>query len=96
MARMVQLRVMHDGGVAVNGVMSMRTLSESIDMLQRLVATADQWKRRYEIELMAHLDVQNHCPLCRLHVSEADWEIYRAAYAEAERTHAWQHEERTS
>ena len=37
---------------------SMATLNESIQTLERLVAKADEYQRRYTIELMAHLCVR--------------------------------------
>ena len=60
----------------------MASLNESIATLERLVAKADEYQRRYEIELMAHRDVRDRC---KAHlVNEQDQAWYEASYAEAQ------------
>lgn len=59
------------------------TLHESITILERLTARADEWQRRYAIELLAHEDVRDgQGPIRVARDSEQPW--YDTAYAEAE------------
>ena len=62
----------------------MASLNESIATLERLVAKADEYQRRYKIELMAHRDVRDGEMVNPVGCNESDWDIYRTAYAEAQ------------